>query len=80
LTAGLTNKNASKVTVQFTVSREGYIPVTQAINVLTLLETGGDFRFDDFNLAKIASGADPKAIPVLEIMGEDVAWVPAGVK
>jgi hypothetical protein len=79
LTAGLTNKNASKVTVQFTVSRDGYIPVTQAINVLTLLEAGDDFRFDDFNLAKIASGSDPNAIPTLEFVGEDVARVPAGL-
>lgn len=79
LTAGLTNKNASKVTVQFTVSRDGYIPVTQAINVLTLLEAGDDFKFDDFNLAKIASGSDPNAIPTLEFVGEDVARVPAGL-
>jgi flagellar hook-associated protein FlgK len=79
LTQGLTNKNASKVTVQFTVSRDGYIPVTQAINVLTLLEAGEDFKFDDFNLAKIASGADPNAIPTLEFVGEDVARVPAGL-
>ncbi|MDR1176010.1 MAG: hypothetical protein LBK83_11145 [Treponema sp.] len=79
LTSGLTNKNASKVTVQFTVSRDGYIPVTQAINVLTLLEAGDDFRFDDFNLARIASGSDPNAVPTLELVGEDVAKVPAGM-
>jgi hypothetical protein len=79
LTAGLTNKNASRVTIQFTVSKDGYIPVTQAINVMTLLETEDDFRFNDFNLAKIASGKDGNAIPVLEIVGEDVARVPAGL-
>jgi hypothetical protein len=79
LTAGLTNKNASKVTVQFTVSKEGYISVTQAINALTLLEAGDDFKFADFNLAKIASGLDPSAIPILEIVGEEVARVPAGM-
>jgi hypothetical protein len=78
LTAGLTNKNASKVTVQFTVSKDGYIPVTQAINALTLLEAD-DFKFDDFNLARIASGSDPKAVPTLELVGEDVAKVPAGL-
>jgi hypothetical protein len=80
LAAGLTNKNASRVTVQFTVSRDGYIPVTQAINALTLLEAGDDFRFsEDFNLAKIASGSDPNAIPTLEIVGDAVARVPAGL-
>jgi hypothetical protein len=66
LVENLTYGNASKVLIKLTVSKEGYVSVTQTINALTILEAGSDFVPDKFNLSEAANKSTPGAEYKLE--------------
>ncbi|MDR1902920.1 MAG: hypothetical protein LBQ88_11640 [Treponema sp.] len=61
LISNLTYENAAKVLIKITVSKAGYVPVSQAINALTLMELGSDFVPARFELPEEANKTTPGA-------------------
>ncbi|MDR1971399.1 MAG: hypothetical protein LBQ46_05705 [Treponema sp.] len=57
----LTYENAAKVSIKITVSKTGYVPMSQAINALTLMESGSDFAPARFDLHDEADETKPGA-------------------
>ncbi|MDR1905227.1 MAG: hypothetical protein LBQ88_23475 [Treponema sp.] len=67
----ITYGNASKVLVKIRAEKDGYIPVTQAINAKTLIDSGSDFKLDEFKLPRMADQNTAKSWVI-----EDVNWIP----
>jgi hypothetical protein len=57
----LTYENAKKVLLKINVEKEGYVGANQAINALVLLNSGGDFVPEKFELSKAATEDTPGA-------------------
>jgi hypothetical protein len=50
----ITYGNAAKVLIKITVEKDGFMPVTQAVNTLSLIQAGPTFTLDEFQLPKKA--------------------------